>query len=38
MEKDIETVINLHKIFKSHVVDIILYKGKLMMVKYERKT
>lgn len=38
MEKDIETIINLHKIFKPPVVDIIIpHKGKLMMVKYQRK-
>lgn len=39
MEKDIETIINLHKIFKPPVVDIIIpHKGKLMMVKFQRKT
>lgn len=39
MEKDIETIINLHKILKPPVVGVIIpHKGKLMMVKYQRKT
>lgn len=39
MKKDIETAINLCKIFNPHVADnIIPQKWKLMMAKYQKKT